>query len=60
MLLGLGQFNDDNCFGTGLKIFVHDTGRFSRGALFCSAGQWGIEVLIHTYLMGSTCRTGDP
>lgn len=48
------------CFGTGLKIYVHNTGRFERGGLFCSAGQWGVEVILHRYFLRSSCRVYDP
>ena len=60
--LGVTQFKDGpDCFGTGLKVFVHDTGPFSQGGLFCSAGQWGIEVLLHRFFTASvSCRTKDP
>lgn len=54
-LLGLGKYDDRDengvaCFGTGLKIFLHETGKFERGGLFCSAGQWGVEVQFGGFL----------
>jgi len=48
------------CFGTGLKIFLHGTDNYESGGLFCSAGQWGVEVILHRYLMRSSCRTLHP
>ncbi|CAD7966578.1 unnamed protein product [Amoebophrya sp. A120] len=48
------------CFGTNLKIYIHKTFEYERGGLFCSAGQWGIEVVLHRFLMNSSCRTDDP
>ncbi|CAD7931511.1 unnamed protein product [Amoebophrya sp. A25] len=65
VLLGLGNFidvsseNGRSCFGTGLKIYLHETGEYERGGLFCSAGQWGVEVILHRYLMNSSCRTQE-
>jgi len=56
VILGVKPSND-RCFGLPLRIFVYDTDTFSRGALFCSAGQWGVEVLFHMYLLRSDCRT---
>ena len=40
-LLGL---TNTSCGETNLKIFVYETFEYSSGALFCSAGQWGLEV----------------
>mmetsp|Transcript_52627 Transcript_52627/g.123124 ORF Transcript_52627/g.123124 Transcript_52627/m.123124 type:complete len:475 (-) Transcript_52627:95-1519(-) len=50
----------NNCAGSTLKIFVYDTANYSAGSLFCSAGQWGIEVMIHRYFETSACRTFNP
>ncbi len=51
---------EGRCFGTGMRIYLHETDEFERGGLFCSAGQWGVEVILHRYLMKSSCRTTDP
>eukprot|EP00927_Polykrikos_kofoidii_P037262 TRINITY_DN31399_c0_g1_i1.p1 TRINITY_DN31399_c0_g1~~TRINITY_DN31399_c0_g1_i1.p1 ORF type:complete len:636 (-),score=111.11 TRINITY_DN31399_c0_g1_i1:119-1783(-) len=50
----------NTCHGSKLRIFVYDTGEFSSGSVFCSAGQWGVEVMLHRYFAHSTCRTDDP
>mmetsp|Transcript_68348 Transcript_68348/g.149198 ORF Transcript_68348/g.149198 Transcript_68348/m.149198 type:complete len:642 (+) Transcript_68348:74-1999(+) len=50
----------NGCHGSKLKVFVYETGSFSSGSLFCSAGQWGVEVAIHRYFSSSACRTSDP
>lgn len=50
----------NNCGGSKLKIFVYDTGNYSRGSLFCSAGQWGVEVAYHRYFDSSACKTDNP
>mmetsp|Transcript_68610 Transcript_68610/g.184731 ORF Transcript_68610/g.184731 Transcript_68610/m.184731 type:complete len:558 (+) Transcript_68610:211-1884(+) len=50
----------NDCQGSKLKVFVYDTGNFSLGSLFCSAGQWGVEVALHRYFAASACRTRDP
>lgn len=56
-LLGL---KPNDCFGSSLRIFVYDTGNYSRGSVFCSSGQWGIEVLLHRYFQSSACLTLEP
>lgn len=48
------------CHGLGIKIYVYETGDYAVGSVFCSAGQWGVEVMIHRYLAASDCRTDDP
>jgi len=50
----------NSCHGSGLRVFVYDTGSLSAGSLFCSAGQWGVEVALHRYFAASACRTEDP
>ncbi|CAK9103168.1 unnamed protein product [Durusdinium trenchii] len=50
----------NNCAGSKLRIYVYDTQSFSVGSIFCSAGQWGVEVLLHRYFASSTCRTTNP
>ncbi|CAJ1357417.1 unnamed protein product [Effrenium voratum] len=50
----------NNCAGSALRIYVYDTKKFSAGSVFCSAGQWGVEVLLHRYFAASSCRTLDP
>lgn len=49
-----------SCRGRSLRIYVYDTGNYSAGSLFCSAGQWGVEVALHRYLAASDCRTDNP
>jgi len=56
-LLGMKQHR---CFGSSLRVFVYDTGNYSRGGVFCSAGQWGVEVLLHRFFAAAACRTEDP
>jgi len=50
----------NKCAGSSLRFFIYNTGNYSAGSLFCSAGQWGIEVMIHRYLEASACRTLNP
>jgi len=50
----------NSCFGSSLRVFVYDTGNYSAGALFCSAGQWGVEAALHMFFASSSCRTFDP
>lgn len=50
----------NNCAGSKLRIYVYETGSFSVGSIFCSAGQWGVEVLLHRYFASSACRTLNP
>ena len=59
MPLFLGLYGND-CGGSKLRIFVYETQKFSLGSVFCSAGQWGVEVLLHRYFAASACRTYDP
>eukprot|EP00401_Gymnodinium_catenatum_P005633 CAMPEP_0117611876 /NCGR_PEP_ID=MMETSP0784-20121206/82637_1 /TAXON_ID=39447 /ORGANISM="" /LENGTH=533 /DNA_ID=CAMNT_0005415369 /DNA_START=88 /DNA_END=1686 /DNA_ORIENTATION=+ len=50
----------NSCHSSRLKVYVYDTGRYSVGSVFCSAGQWGVEVMLHRYFAESSCRTEDP
>eukprot|EP00928_Gymnodinium_smaydae_P050319 TRINITY_DN3388_c0_g1_i1.p1 TRINITY_DN3388_c0_g1~~TRINITY_DN3388_c0_g1_i1.p1 ORF type:complete len:569 (-),score=112.01 TRINITY_DN3388_c0_g1_i1:582-2288(-) len=49
-----------SCFGSRLKIYIYDTGVYSAGSVFCSAGQWGVEVMFHRFFAASDCRTDNP
>ena len=42
-----------------LQVYVYDTAAYSSGSVFCSAGQWGVEVMLHRFFASSTCRTLD-
>eukprot|EP00929_Paragymnodinium_shiwhaense_P025379 TRINITY_DN15362_c0_g2_i2.p1 TRINITY_DN15362_c0_g2~~TRINITY_DN15362_c0_g2_i2.p1 ORF type:complete len:610 (+),score=114.02 TRINITY_DN15362_c0_g2_i2:149-1831(+) len=55
----LGMKNT-TCHGAKMKVYIYDTGRYSLGSVFCSAGQWGVEVMIHRYLASSDCVTTNP
>jgi len=50
----------NSCFGSTLKIYVYNTSHYSVGSVFCSAGQWGVEVMIHRYFASSACRVDNP
>lgn len=54
------QLRPNNCHSSSLRVYVYNTGNYSLGSVFCSAGQWGVEVLIHRYFGSSACRTMDP
>jgi len=59
MPLYLGLYPND-CAGSKLRLYVYETGKFSTGSIFCSAGQWGVEVLLHRFFGAGSCRTYDP
>ncbi|CAE8615120.1 unnamed protein product [Polarella glacialis] len=50
----------NDCGGSKLRVFVYETEKYSRGSIFCSAGQWGVEVFLHRFFASSSCRTFNP
>jgi hypothetical protein len=53
-------FRPLSCFETALKVYVYDTGNLTKQPLYCSAGQWGTEVVVHKWLEQAACRTMNP
>eukprot|EP00439_Symbiodinium_sp_Y106_P060580 s372_g8.t6 len=54
LFLGL-QAND--CAGAKFRVYVYESQQYSLGSVFCSAGQWGVEVLLHRFFASGSCRT---
>lgn len=48
------------CHDSSIKVFVYPVTNYSVGSVFCSAGQWGVEVMLHHYFAAASCRTLDP
>lgn len=41
------------------KVYVYDTGNLTKQPLYCSAGQWGTEVVVHKWLeQARSCSFG--
>eukprot|EP00927_Polykrikos_kofoidii_P065101 TRINITY_DN60897_c0_g1_i1.p1 TRINITY_DN60897_c0_g1~~TRINITY_DN60897_c0_g1_i1.p1 ORF type:complete len:577 (+),score=62.87 TRINITY_DN60897_c0_g1_i1:196-1926(+) len=42
------------------RVFVYETGKLAQRPLYCSAGMEGVEVLVHHFLLRSSCRVYTP